>query len=333
MPRLQAYDNGLDCFADTYTLLLSNLGIDARVLGDDWGYRYVTAQPGSAAPFMRLRINRHSYGEAISRWYGVEERRITHPGMDALWEHVRRTLDDDRHVALQVDTFHYPPSLFHRRIHHLHRVVVTDHRPGAVYVLDELPGRAFRGWMETRGLAPAIGSDALAEHFTAVGGSHCSVDLPRPAALAPPSTAALQAALVDNVEAYLAVCRRPDAPAGWYAADRFVADVRQYAETATEIGDGLIVHGVSFFGSLAKQRRQNAFFIEMVGDRTGVDLTDVADRFRALSERLDKLRAVFFFGASAGRRPREHLGRLADRLAEAFAEEHDCVRRIAGLIR
>ncbi|MGI5152070.1 BtrH N-terminal domain-containing protein [Plantactinospora sp. CA-294935] len=333
MPRLQAYDNGLDCFADTYTLLLSNLGIDARVLGDDWGYRYVAAQPGSEAPFMRLRINRHSYGEAISRWYGIDERRITHPGMDALWEHVRHTLDDGRHVALQVDTFAYPPSLFHQRIHHLHRVVVTDLRPGAVYVLDELPGRPFRGWMETDGLTAAIGSQALAEHFTAVGGSHCSVDLPRPAAVAPPSTAALRAALVENVEAYLTGSDQPDAPAGRYAADRFLADVREYAGTATAIGDALIVHGVSFFGSLAKQRRQNAFFIELVGDRAGVDLTEVADRFRALSERLDKLRAVFFFGASAGRRPREHLGRLTDRLAEAFAEERDCVRRIAGLVR
>lgn len=327
-----ANDAGLDCFADTYTVLLRDVGIDPRVLGDDWGYRYVAPEVAASEPFLRLRINRHEYRDSIFRWYGIAERRISHSSDRALWGHVDEVLADGRQVALQLDTFFYPNSPFHRRIHHLHRVVVAGRRDLDVYVLDEFPGRPFRGWLPVDVLNQAIRSDVLASQYAGVGGKRCSVDLPPPPWVAQPAVADLEAALMANVQSYLGEQGDSAAPVGWCAVQRFLSDVRRYAANGSQVDQSLITDGVNFFAALAKQRRQNALFVQLVGDRGGVRVDEAVNQLRDISHRLDQVRAFFFFGASAGRPTGEHVGRLADRLTQTFFEEYDCMRRLSHLL-
>ncbi|WP_229402876.1 BtrH N-terminal domain-containing protein [Micromonospora okii] len=330
MPRLQSYDNGLDCFADTYTMLLADLGLDARVLGEDWGYHYARAA-GEQLPFMQIRIMRRAYDEAIRHWYGIGERRISHGSLDDMWRHLQRVVANGRCVAVQVDTFAYPHSLFYQRIHHLHRIVVTHLRPGEAHVVDQLPGRPFNGWLPAATLDAAVSTEALSARFSPVGGARCTVDLPRPVAVTPSEPARLRAALNETVVRYLN--GNGTDPPGWWAAQQFLADVERYAGVVTVVEDRVVAHGVNFLGSLAKQRRQNRLFLDFVGDQIGVDLGPSATRFQQFSEQLDKLRAVFFFGASAGRPPADFVGRVVARLRELLAAERQAVRELAAAVR
>ncbi len=330
MPRLQSYDNGLDCFADTYTMLLADLGLDARILGEDWGYHYARSAAGEQLPFMQIRIMRRAYDEAIRHWYGVAEQRISHGSLRDMWRHIEHVLADGRRVAVQVDTFAYPHSLFYQRIHHLHRIVVTHLRPGEAYIVDQLPGRPFEGWLPAAALNAAVSTEALSARFSPVGGARCTVDLPRPAAVEPPGPTRLRAALQETVVRYLD--GDPTDPPGWWAAQQFLGDVERYAGAVTAVEDRVIAHGVNFLGSLAKQRRQNRLFLEFVGDQIGVDLGPSATRFQQFSEQLDKLRAVFFFGASAGRPPADFVGRVVARLRELLAAERRAVRELAVVV-
>ncbi|GIJ21047.1 BtrH N-terminal domain-containing protein [Micromonospora lutea] len=332
MPRQGAYDNGLDCFADTYTVLLRDLGVDARVLGDEWGYRYLPAGPATDLPFTRFQTRQYTYPDSVRRWYGIEERCVTHTDPVAQWDAVRDGLSRGRAVGINVDTFHYRPSLFYQRIHHLHRVVVQDWNADRVYVCDDLPGNPFQGWIQIDELNAAVGSAELAEGFAWAGGACCTIELCAPTEVRPPTTGSLRAALDGNVREYLTGSDGSEQPTGEHAVRRFLADIRAFAETEPQLGDALVVQGVTFFGTMAKQRRQNALFVEMVGDRLDVDLGEIGEGFRETSYRLDKLRAVFFYGVSAKRPTRKFLTKLADSLEETFAAERADVLRLAALV-
>ncbi|WP_405059138.1 BtrH N-terminal domain-containing protein [Kribbella sp. NBC_01505] len=329
---VRAYENGLDCFADTYSTLLTNLSVDPRVLGDYWGYDYGPPLPDFEPSFMRIRASHYEYGHSIRRWYGISERCISHGSSEALWDHVRLVLGNGRQVVVQVNTFAYPRSPFYQAVHYLHRIVITGIEAGAAYVVDDLPVRSFRGWLAVAELDHAIALAGATEHLGAAAKPFFTIDLPGPIAFSSPSADTLRDALVGNTRRYLVGSDAVDQPVGHHAAKRFVADVRRYAETARVVDDRVLLRGVSFLSVLTRQRRQNAQFLGLAGDALRVDLSEAATQLRQLSDRLDGLRAAFFFGASAKRPIKEHLSHVADEMAGMFGDEYECMRRLSSLV-
>jgi hypothetical protein len=320
----------LECGTGTYGRLLRHLGLDPRVLGDAWGYRYRARDDGW--PIDGLDPNVRSHDDALRSWYGTESRGLRHVDNDSVWRYARNVLDDGRLLAVTVDLYDWPRSSFHRLRHFPHRVLVAGHRDGEIFVVDGQGPRRTAQWTSIADISAAMTGDALSSVRAGYDGRNQTIDIPRPPADAPPvpvgaADRALPAphryldALRTSTTSYL--CGEPDGehPQGRAAIRQFCLDLAEYSRRLADFPPEQVVPMVSFLGALATQRQFNAMFLGLAAERTGADLDDSTALFGEVARAWNNLFHMFLYGFHAGREMGPLFRRLVQRLVEAARTE------------
>jgi hypothetical protein len=329
----------LDCGSSTYSRLLRQYELDARILGDDWCYRYT---PGPALwAVQRLSAYPRTRGTAIRAWYGIEERVTRHDTSSAAWKYIRSVVADGRKVVVGVDLCAWPRSSFYDRHHYPHRVLIADCRDGEALVVDGRGDSRYVQWIAVTEIDRAMNTPGLTSILGDFDDRNVTIDLPRPGrGRGQPDPEQIRRALSANLHTWHGL----DSPApagatdpaggvgeeaGWLAVQRFRDDLRTYAETVDEFPDILVVPGVAFLGGLMSQRKFNALFLALAQDTLGLDLGRATAAFEEIARQWEKMFYIFLYGYHAGRPMVPLLRRLVDRVFAVTDLEH---RLMLGLL-
>ncbi|QMU69788.1 BtrH N-terminal domain-containing protein [Streptacidiphilus sp. P02-A3a] len=321
----------LDCSTSTYSRMLRGLGLDARVLGDDLGYRYLARR--DVWPIESMLTSGRTHEEAIHSWYGIRARQLHHPGPQAAWDHIRAVVDDGRTAVVSIDLHDWPRSSFRNLRHYPHRVVVAGHRHDQALILDGRGDRRLIQWMPMADISAAMASPGLLSADGTYDGRHVTVDLPYPDPHRPPPPSQRYAqALTGAVARYLHPADTGE-PTGWTAMEAFCQDLNSYARALSELPDERTIPGITFFGSLATQRLFNALLTELAGEQTGTDLTACAEAFREAAAAWQRCYHVLLFGFHAGRDMAGLLQRVSVRVTERALKERSLIEQIDRTLR
>jgi hypothetical protein len=322
-------ETNLDCASNTYSRVLRGYGLDARVLGDQWGYRYA---PGAGLPLERLMADRRDPPDVLFDWYGTREWLAQHDGPADVWQHVRSMLDEGRPPIVVVDICSFRTGSFFQGTHSPHRVVVVGYRGNEVLVLDGYGRSRFHGWLPTTEINPSLGPPELAAGWWRYDARFVVVDLPRPEPDAPGVTAErVRAALAVNVEEYLNPPDLPGETAGHVAAARFLADFR---ETSAGLGDAaadVVIPGIAQLAYLATQRKLNAQFLELAAELVSPHLAEQAAAFHRMSREWNKMFHTLLFGHRIGRPLGALLHGMSDRVGRTLEEEYERVSSLRDI--
>jgi hypothetical protein len=318
-------DDGLphshtECATGTYGRMLRHLGLEPRVLGDSWGYRY---NPDAGTwPVSGLRVYVRGHRETLREWYGVDRCALVHPDPESARRYMCEVVDDGRLVGLTVDLYAWPRSSFHGLHHFPHRILIAGYRDGEAFVVDGQGAGRWSRWVPVDVLYAASGGDALSGAYGGRDGRNSTVDIPRPAGRPEPEDRARYLTVIlGNTDRYL----RPDAysPSGGgrHAIRDFCRDLSAFAKGMTDFPPELVVPGVSFLGALATQRQFNALFVELAAERTGADLAGSVTALAEVARGWRQLYHMLLYGFHAGRDMAPLFRRLTQRLAELCRQE------------
>jgi hypothetical protein len=327
-------DDGLptthtECATSVYGRMMRHLGLEPRVLGDSWGYRY--DPHGDEWPVGRQRLFVQSHGDVLRGWYGIERRAVVHADSAAAWRYMRTVVDDGRLVALTVDLYSWPRSSFHGLRHFPHRIIVAGYHDDEVFVVDGQGAGRWCRWVPLDVVTAAATDDALAAAHGGEDGRNATLDLPRPAGDPPvPDPDRCLARLRDNTARYL----RPESVGGQVqgrvAVREFCRDLATYARGLTEFPSEHVVPGLSFLGTLATQRQFNAMFVALAAERTGAPLGDDAAALTEIARNWRQLYHMLLYGFHAGRDLAPLFRKLTQRLVDVARQEARAIEELDG---